>query len=104
MTVVNAETGAVITTLPIGAGVDAVKYDPATHLVICSNGDGTATVIRQKSPDEYAVIQTIATQYRAKTMDIDLRTHKIYFSCADFEADHRHEVPGTFKVLEYRLK
>ncbi|TAN12224.1 MAG: YncE family protein [Chitinophagaceae bacterium] len=104
MSVVDATTGRVITTVSIGAGVDAVVYDPVTHLVICSNGDATATVIQQKTPDEYAVIQTIATQYRAKTMTLDLQTHKIYFSCADFEADHRHEVPGTFKILVYRLK
>lgn len=104
MSVVDAGTGKVITTVPIGAGVDAVQYDPETHLVICSNGDGTATVIQQNTPDEYAVIQTIANQYRAKTMALDLQTHKIYFSCADFQADHRHEMPGTFKILAYRLK
>jgi len=40
----------VITTIPIGAGVDAVIYDVADKLIFVSNGDATATIIRQESP------------------------------------------------------
>jgi len=35
MAVVNAETGKVIITLPIGSGVDACAYDPELKLVFC---------------------------------------------------------------------
>ena len=103
MSVVDATSGKVITTLPIGAGVDAVCYDPGTKLIICSCGDGTTTIIKQASADDYSVIQTLKTPVRAKTMALDTRTHKIYLSVADFEPGTRKVLPGTFKVLVYKL-
>lgn len=102
LSVVDVASGKVITTLPIGAGVDAVVYDPVTKLVICSNGDATATIIQQASADSYSVIQTLATKIRAKTMALDKSTHKIYFSVADL--DNRKPIPGTFGVLVYTMK
>jgi DNA-binding beta-propeller fold protein YncE len=103
MSVVDINSGKVITTLPIGAGVDAVAYDPTTQLVFCSNGDGTATIIKQKSADEYAVVQTLKTQYRAKTMALDKVTHKIYLSAPKFVEGTRNIIPGTFTVLVYKM-
>ena len=103
MSVVDMTSGKVIKTLPIGAGVDAVVYDPITSLIICSNGDGTATVIKKDSSDSYSVVQTLSTQYRAKTMALDLKTHKIYLSAPDYEKGTRKIIPGTFNVLVYKL-
>src|SRR6266404_2677251 len=53
MAVMDATTGRVIATLPIGARVDAVAFDAENQLVFCSNGEGTVSVIHQKSPTEY---------------------------------------------------
>lgn len=103
MSVVDAATGKVITTLPIGAGVDAVAYDPATKLVFCSNGDGTTTIFHQDTKDTYSFVQTLATQLRAKTMALDTKTHKIYLSVVDMEAGTRKAIPGTFAVLVYKM-
>ncbi|GAA4310278.1 hypothetical protein GCM10023149_04890 [Mucilaginibacter gynuensis] len=102
MSVLNISTGKVIATLPIGEGVDAVTYDAATQLIFCSNGDGTTTIIKQKSADEYSVVQTLKTQERAKTMALDAKTHKIYFSVAEFEKGTRNVVPGTFKLMIFK--
>jgi DNA-binding beta-propeller fold protein YncE len=102
MSVVDAVSGKVITTVPIGAGVDAVVYDAADKLVIASNGDGTATVIRQESADKYSVAQTITTAPRAKTMAFDKKTKKVYFSAPEFQPGTRTPVPGTFAVLVYK--
>jgi DNA-binding beta-propeller fold protein YncE len=102
LSVVDAVTGKVITTLPIGAGVDAVIYDPSTRLIFVSNGDATTTIIRQESPDKYSVIQTLATQYRAKTMALDKKTKKIYLSAPQFEPGTRKIIPGTFAVYVYK--
>ncbi len=104
MSVLDANSGKVITTLPIGAGVDAVAYDPMTKLIFCSNGDGTTTIIKQESADDYKLVQTLNTQVRAKTMALDTKTHKIYLSVADFEKGTRKVIPGTFKVLVYKMK
>jgi len=104
MSVVDINNGKVVKTLPIGAGVDAVAYDPGTSLIICSNGDGTATIFKQASADDYTFIQTLNTQYRAKTMALDLKTHKIYLSAPEFEKGTRKIIPGTFNVLVFKLK
>ncbi len=103
MSVVDAQSGKVIATVPIGAGVDAVAYDPVTKLIVCSNGDGTATIIRQAPDGSYAVTQTLNTQFRAKTMALDRATHKIYFSVADQDKETRKIVSGTFGVLVYKM-
>lgn len=103
MSVVDITTGKVITTVPIGGGVDAVSYDEETKLLFVSNGDGTATIIKQKSADDYSVVQTLKTQVRAKTLMLDPKTHKIYLSVTDRDAANKL-VPGTFTVLVYKMQ
>jgi DNA-binding beta-propeller fold protein YncE len=103
MSVVDKNSGKVITTLPIGSGVDAVVYDAATQLIFCSNGDSTTTIIRQKSEDDYTVVQTLYTRVRAKTMALDTVTHKIYLSAPKFEPGTRKIISGTFAVLVYKM-
>ncbi|MDQ2752982.1 MAG: YncE family protein [Bacteroidota bacterium] len=104
MSVVDMNSGKVTATIPIGAGVDAVAYDAATKLLVVSNADGTATIIRQKGADDYEVVQTLATTYRAKTMALDAATHTIYLSAPQFVTGTRNIVPGTFSVYVYKMK
>ncbi len=104
MSVIDINTGKVITTVAIGAGVDAVAYDAATKLIFVSNGDGTTTIIKQATADQYSVAQTLTTQVRAKTLALDTKTHKIYLSVAQFEPGTRKAVPGTFTVLVYKMQ
>ena len=104
MTVVEIPSGKVIATVPIGVGVDAVSYDPSTGLIICSNGDGTATIVHQDSPDSYVVVQTLNTQWKAKTHAYDPSTRMIYFSAFDMQSDNKTRIPDSFKVLVYKMK
>ena len=83
MAVMNADTGEVITTVPIGDHVDATAFDEATKLIFNSNGEGTITVIRQDSPDKYSVVETVKTLPRAKTMALDPRTHRLFLSTTE---------------------
>ena len=78
MAVVNAKTGKVITTLPIGGRVDACSFDPGTNLAFSSNGEGTLTVIHEVSPKEFKVIDNVTTQKGLRTMALDSITHKVY--------------------------
>ena len=102
MEVVNALTGKVVATLPIGAGVDAVAYDPETKLIFVSNGDATANIFKQESADKYILLQTLTTQTRAKTLALDTKTHKIYLTVATYETGTRKIVPNSFKILVYK--
>jgi DNA-binding beta-propeller fold protein YncE len=90
MAVMNADTGKVITTLPIGDHVDATAFDPSSRLIFNSNGEGTITVIRQESPDKYSIAETVKTLPRAKTMALDPKTHQLFLSTAE---------GGQFEVL-----
>lgn len=90
MAVMDADSGKVITTLPIGDHVDASAYDPDSKLIFNSNGEGTITVIQQESPDKYSVVQTVKTLPRAKTMALDPKTHQLFLSTAE---------SGQFEVL-----
>jgi DNA-binding beta-propeller fold protein YncE len=90
MAVVNADSGHVIATLPIGDHVDATAFDPETKLIFNSNGEGTITVIHQDSPDKYSVVETVKSAPRAKTMALDPKTHRLFLSTAE---------NGQFEVL-----
>ena len=90
MAVVDADSGKVITTLPIGDHVDATAFDPETKLIFNSNGEGTISVIHQDSPDSYSAVETVKTVPRAKTMVLDPKTHRLFLSTAE---------NGQFEVL-----
>jgi YVTN family beta-propeller protein len=90
MAVMNADTGKVITTLPIGDHVDATAFDPQSKLIFNSNGEGSITVIHQDSPDKYSVVDTVKTVPKAKTMALDPKTHQLFLSTAE---------NGQFEVL-----
>ncbi|TSJ41026.1 YncE family protein [Mucilaginibacter corticis] len=104
MSVIDIASGKVVQTLPIGSGVDAVVYDAVNKLIIASNGDGTANVFRLNGPDAYTALQTITTQYHAKTMALDAATHKIYFPVSDYKEGTKTQLPNSFKLLVYQLK
>jgi YVTN family beta-propeller protein len=110
MPVVNADSGKIVAKVKIGNGPDAAGWDPGTKLAFSSNGqDGTLTVIKQDSPDQYTVAQTVKTERSARTMAVDLKTHTVYLPAAEFgpapaaTADNPRPrpkmLPGTFKLL-----
>src|SRR5579863_2032177 len=90
MAVMNADTGQIVTTLPIGDHVDATSFDVDTRLIFNSNGEGTVTVIHQESPDKYSIAETVKTLPRAKTSALDPKTHQLFLSTAE---------SGQFEVL-----
>jgi YVTN family beta-propeller protein len=114
MVMMDSETGNVVATVPIGQGVDATKFDPGTQLAFCSCGDGTVTIAHEDSPDKLTVVQTLKTEPRARTMALDLNTHRIYLTSANFGAPSEQPsggkkarppvLPGTFKVLVYGME
>lgn len=114
--VMNADTGKVVATEPIGSGVDATAFDPGTGYVFNSCGDGTLSVVHEDSADKFSVVEDVKTVARARTMALDPKTHNVYLAIADFEPApppsnpppggkapraRMRVVPGTFALLEY---
>src|SRR5438552_1740215 len=75
--VLNSGDGKIITTLPIGKGVDGGGFNPATMEAFSSQGDGTLTIIKEKSPTDFEVEQTVQTKPRAKTCTLDSKNGRI---------------------------
>jgi DNA-binding beta-propeller fold protein YncE len=105
MAVMNADTGKVIATVPIGTRVDGVTFDAENKLIFCSNADGTISVIRQKSPDQYESVGDIQTQASAKTMALDPKTKRMFLSAAEMvpppagDKGRPKPKPGSFTIL-----
>ncbi len=108
MVVMDAATGKVIASFPIGAGVDYAGFDPSDRLIYFSCGDGTLNVFHETSADKYEDAGAVKTQVSAKTMALDPKTKKIYLPASEFnetpptepgKRPQRTMKPGTFVLL-----
>jgi DNA-binding beta-propeller fold protein YncE len=75
--ILNADDGKIISTLPIGKGVDGGGFNPNTMEAFSSQGDGTLTIIKENSPTSFEVAQTVQTKPRAKTCTLDTKNDRI---------------------------
>lgn len=84
MVILSATDGHIITDLPIGNGCDGATFNPETMEAFSSQGDGTLTVIKENSPTDFSVEQTVATPSRAKTLTLDPKTGRVLLITAEF--------------------
>jgi len=91
MVVVDADSGKILTTAPIGERVDAAAFDPATKTVFMSTGGGTVSVYQQDS-DKYTLVENVATHPGSKTMGLDPISHNLFVPA---------NIDGQFTVLVY---
>lgn len=109
MAVVDASSGKVLGTAPIGEGVDGADFDPGTDLAFASCGEGVLSLVRAGKAGGPQVIETVKTQRGARTMALDPATHRVFLVTADFgpppaaTPEHPHPrgamLPGTFRLL-----
>src|SRR5215467_13685197 len=109
LVILDSESGKVVQSFPISAGVDAAAYDVETGLVFVSTREGMVHIFHEDSADKFSEVETVKTEFGAKTMGLDAKTHNIFVDTADFTppsaptADHpqgqRSPVLGTFHVL-----
>lgn len=107
MTVTDADTGKVITTVPIGGDPDGISYDPDKKRIFVANRDKTWTIIDQKDKDSYSVNQTLPIDEYAKTVALDPKTHRLFTSTADLvwpkpvpgKKHLPNAAPGSFRLL-----
>lgn len=107
MVVTDADSGKVLASVSIGGDPDGIVYDAGTKRIFVANRDGGWTVIRQLSPNQYRVEQTLKIDEYAKTVALDPKTHRVFSSTADLiwppvVAGKKHlpnAKPGTFRLL-----
>jgi DNA-binding beta-propeller fold protein YncE len=107
--VLDADTGKILQTFPIGARNDAAKFDPGAKLAFASNGDGTLNILREDRTGNGTLMETVPTEFGARTMAVDEKTHRLFLPSADFAPavpptkenpnPRRAMVPGTFRIL-----
>lgn len=112
LAVLNADTGKLVTTVPIGNGVDGAAFDSERQLAFSSNGgDGTLTVVHEDSPDKFSVVENAATQRGARTLEVDQKTHRVFLVTAEFgptpaptaerPRPRAPMIPGSFTLLVF---
>jgi len=111
MAISDATNGKLLTTVPIGEGVDGDAFDPTMNVAFSANGrSATLTVVRETSPDHFEVVANVPTLPGARTMAIDEATHHVYLPTAKFgplpepTAERPHPrppvLPGSFEILD----
>src|ERR1700680_1881687 len=111
LVMMDADNGKVIQSFPISAGVDANVFEPATGMLFVSTREGKIHIFHEDSPDKLSEVDTVTTEYGAKTMQIDPKTHNLFLSTSDFDPPaaptekQPHPLPrakpGNFRVLVY---
>lgn len=111
LVVMDADSGKVMQSFPISAGVDAAAFEPETRLIFASTREGMIHIFHEDSPDKFSEVETVKTEFGAKTMGLDTKTHNLFVDTADFgppatsaagrPGPRRTAVPGTFRVLVY---
>ena len=111
MMVLNTDTGAVVASLPIGAGTDGAAFDPRRKLIFSSNYDGTLSVISEKDPQTFVSLGSIKTQVTGKNMGIDPDSGRLFVAVADIDPNaavpvgpngrpgRPRPLPGSLKLL-----
>jgi YVTN family beta-propeller protein len=111
LAIMDADNGKVVQTFPIGAGVDTNIYEPETGLVFTATREGTLHIFHEDTPDKFSVVETVKTEFGARNMALDPKTHRLFIDTADFgpapaptaEQPHPQPTPiaGTFRLLVY---
>ena len=109
MVILSATDGKILDTLPIGPATDGAVFNPNTMEAFSSHGDGTLTVIKENSPTNFVLEQTVQTMPTAKTLTLDKKTNRILLIGAEFGPPptppppggrgRGQIVPGSFSVL-----
>src|SRR5437588_2024093 len=111
LVMMDADNGKVLQSFPITAGVDATIFEPETSLIFVSTREGMIHIFHEDSPDKLSEVETVKTEYGAKTMGLDPKTHNLYVSTSDFDPPLPptekqpnplpRAKPGNFRVLVF---
>jgi DNA-binding beta-propeller fold protein YncE len=100
MALIDAESGKVIATVPVGAGAGGASFDPGTGLAFSANGgDGTLTVVREVN-GKFEAAESAPTMRGARTLTVDPKTHNVYLPAVDLgPPPAMPAVPNSFMLL-----
>jgi len=111
LAIMDADSGKVLQTFPIGDGVDTNIYEPETSLLFTATRAGTLHIFHEDTPDKFSVVETVTTEFGARNIALDPKTHRLFIDTADFAPaaaptteqpkPQPTSIPGTFRLLVY---
>lgn len=78
MVILSAGDGKILTSLPLAGASDGAVFNPSTMEVFSTHGNGTLTVVKEKSPANFEVEQNLETMNGARTITFDSKTNHIF--------------------------
>jgi len=108
LVVMDAVSGKVINSFPIGRGVDFAGFDPQAKLIFFSCSEGVLSIYHETSADQYEDAGAVKTQPSAKTMAFDPKTKRVFLDAVEYlegppttpgGRPQRSIKPGSFVVL-----
>jgi DNA-binding beta-propeller fold protein YncE len=78
MVILSAKDGKIFTSLPLAGGSDGAIFNPSTMEAYSTQGNGTLTIVKEKSPTSFEVEQNLDTMNGARTIAFDSKTGHIF--------------------------
>jgi len=78
MVVLSAKDGKILAKLPLAGNSDGAVFNPATMEAFSTGGNGTLTVVKEKSPVSFEVEQVLSTMNGARTITLDTKTGHLF--------------------------
>jgi hypothetical protein len=78
MVILSATDGKILASLPLAGGSDGAVFNPATMEAFSTQGNGTMTIVKEKSPTSFEVEQNLTTMNGARTVTFDSKTGHLF--------------------------
>ena len=78
MVILSAADGKILANLPLAGGSDGATFNAQTMEAFSTHGNGTMTVVQEKSPTSFEVEQNLQTMNGARTVTFDSKTGHLF--------------------------
>jgi len=104
----SAKDGKILESLPLAGGSDGAVFNPATMEAFSTHGNGTMTIVKEKSPTTFEVEQNLQTMTGARTVTLDSKTGQLFTMSQERgpapppgggRGAQGTPVPGSFTIL-----
>jgi DNA-binding beta-propeller fold protein YncE len=110
MVILSATDGKILANLPLAGGSDGAVFNPKTMETFSTQGNGTMTIVKEKSPTSFEVEQNLQTMNGARTVTLDRKTGHLFTMSQERgpapptrppggRAPQGTPVPGSFTIL-----
>jgi DNA-binding beta-propeller fold protein YncE len=110
MVILSATDGKILASLPLAGGSDGAAFNPSTMEAFSTHGNGTMTIVKEKSPTSFEVEQNLQTMNGARTVTFDSKTGHLFTMSQERgpapppppgggRGGQGTPVPGSFRIL-----